>query len=185
MSDTLGQIPDFNWYIIQVASGTEKRVKDSILELAQKKGLEASFEDIKIPSVEYEGLKRGKKVTLEKKIMPGYIFIRMHMNEKTWGLVKSIPKVSNFLGNGRMPSPVSEAEMNKMLNYLNNQSSHVASSEASYEIGHQVRVVDGPFESFSGMVEEVDLEKGRLRVAVTIFGRATPIDLAFNQVEKV
>lgn len=171
------------WYILHSMSGSEKRVKESILEQAAKKKMLDYFEDIVIPTIEVPEVKRGKKVFVEKKFMPGYILVKMNMTDEAWHVVKSIPKVSGFLGNISKPQPVSDVEINNIFKQMDKQTQNAAIAE-SYEVGEVVKVVDGPFDSFSGVVEEVDYDKSRMRVAVSIFGRSTPIDLNFKQVEK-
>lgn len=173
----------FNWYILHTLSGSEKKVKNAILEQASKNNMLDYFQDIIIPSVEVPEVKKGKKIISEKKIIPGYILIKMDMNENSWHLVKKVPKVGGFLGSALMPRPVSEAEIKKLMNSV--ESGFAKFDKISYEIGQVVKVIDGPFESFTGVVEELDLEKSRMRVSVTIFGRETPLDLEFNQVEKI
>lgn len=159
-------------------------MKQTILEQAEKKKMSDSFEEILVPVVEVPEIKRGKQVNTEKKFLPGYILIKMCMTDEAWHLVKSVPKVSGFLGGGAKPSPVSEREVNQILDQLSTSSTLIKTSKV-YDVGESVRVIDGPFESFTGTIEEVDVEKMRLRVSVSIFGRATPIDLSFNQIEKV
>ncbi len=171
------------WYIIHILSGSEKRIKQMILEQAAKKGLTDSFGDIVIPVVEVPEVKRGKQVKTEKKIMPGYMLVQMELTDATWQLVQNIPKVTGFLGSGSKPRPVPDSEVAEVFKQLESKAKHV-SAVNMFEIGEKVMVIDGPFETFSGLVEEVDLEKSKLRVSVAIFGRATPIDLAFNQVKK-
>jgi transcriptional antiterminator NusG len=171
------------WYIVHTASGSEKKVRDAIFEQAEKRNMSEFFEEVLIPSVESSEVRRGKKVLTEKKIMPGYIIVRMKMTNEAWHLVKAIPKVGAFLGGGAKPSPVSDAEVERIVSHIS--SGALSLSNVSYEVGKAVRVIDGPFESFSGVVEEVDLVKSRLRVSVSIFGRETPLDLGFDQVENV
>ncbi len=173
----------YHWYIIHTISGSEKKVKQAILKEALKKGMEAAFEEIIIPSVEVPELKKGKQVLTEKKFMPGYMLAKMEMSGDAWHLVKSIPKVTGFLGGGNKPMPVSEKEVANIFAQLETRAKDVVFTKL-YDIGEIVKVADGPFESFSGVIEDIDYEKTRLRVSVTIFGRATPIDLTFNQVEK-
>jgi transcriptional antiterminator NusG len=171
------------WYIVHTASGSEKKVRDAIFEQAEKRNMSEFFEDIIIPSVESSEMRRGKKVLTEKKIMPGYIIVKMNMSNEAWHLVRSIPKVGAFLGSGAKPSVVSDAEVQRIMSHIS--SGAAALSGVSYQIGKVVKVIDGPFESFSGVVEEVDVVKSRLRVSVSIFGRETPLDLGFDQVENV
>ncbi len=174
----------FKWYIVHTLSGSEKKVKQTILEQAEKKSMSANFEEILVPVVEVPEIKKGKNVSTEKKFLPGYILIKMNLTDDAWHLVKSVPKVSGFLGSGSRPSSVSESEVQKIVDQINNNPAIMAAKKI-YDIGESVKVIDGPFESFTGVIEEVDTEKMRLRVAVSIFGRATPIDLSFNQVERI
>lgn len=171
------------WYIIHILSGSEKRIKQMILEQAAKKGLSDSFEEIIIPVVEVPEIKRGKQVKTEKKIMPGYMLIQMDLSDESWHLVQNIPKVTGFLGTGPKPQPVPDSQVEEVMRQLENKAQHVAAVN-QYQIGEKVTVIDGPFETFSGAIEEVDSEKSRLKVSVSIFGRATPIELSFNQVKK-
>ncbi len=172
-----------NWYIVHVLSGSEKRVKQAILEQSAKKGLSEAFEDILIPAAVVPELKKGKQVNTEKKILPGYMFIKMHFSDEAWHIVKSIPKVSGFLGSGGKPSCIKEEEVRRIVDQVN-EGSALITAKKIYEEGEKVKVIDGPFESFIGIIQEVDVEKTRLRVSVSIFGRSTPIDLSFNQVER-
>jgi transcriptional antiterminator NusG len=171
------------WYIIHTMSGSEKRIKQMIFDQAAKKGMSDLFEDVVIPVMEVPEVKRGKHVQTEKKFMPGYILVKMDMTDAAWHLVKSIPRVTGFLGNGPKPQPVSEREVKSVLSHIESKTKD-ATSIKTYEIGEQVTVIDGPFESFCGVVEDVDHAKSRLRVAVLIFGRSTPLDLDFTQIKK-
>lgn len=174
----------FKWYIIHTLSGSEKKVKQAILEQAEKKSMSANFEEILVPAVEIPEIKKGKQVNTEKKFLPGYILIKMNLTDDAWHLVKSVPKVSGFLGSGIRPTPVLEKEVQRIIEQINDNPAIMAVKKV-YDVGENVRVIDGPFESFTGVIEEVDIDKMRLRVAVSIFGRATPIDLSFNQVERI
>ena len=172
------------WYIVHTVSGAEKRARDLIFEQAEKSNMEDFFVEIIVPVIELEEVRRGKKVMAEKKMMPGYILVKMRMTNEAWHLVRAIPKVSAFLGNsGGKPSVVSEAEVQRIVEHMNSGADIMQS--VSHEVGAMVKVVDGPFESFSGVIEDVDVEKSRLRVSVSIFGRETPLDLGFDQVEKI
>lgn len=173
-----------DWYIIHTLSGSEKRVKQQIQEQAAKKGMSDCFKEIVIPSIEVPEIKRGKKVMSEKKFMPGYMLIKMEMNDDAWHLVKNTAKVTGFLGNGSRPMKVPEAQIAQILSQIENKATDVTSTKM-FEVGEAVKVVDGPFDSFTGVVEEVDVERSRLRLSVTIFGRSTPLDLEYSQVEKV
>lgn len=171
------------WYVVHVYSGFEKKVKEAILEQVEKKNLQDYFGDVLIPTHEAVEVRRGKKVTAEKKFFPGYILIQMEINEETWHLVKNTNKVTGFLGGKEKPSPISQAEAERLIKQVEEGPKNSV-SQVSFEIGEQLRVADGPFASFNGIVEEVDEEKQRLKVTVSIFGRSTPVDLDFSQVEK-
>ncbi|HPI62820.1 MAG TPA: transcription termination/antitermination protein NusG [Alphaproteobacteria bacterium] len=172
------------WYVIHVYSGFERKVAASIQEQAQKKDMQDKFAEILIPTEEVIEVRRGAKVSAERKFFPGYVLIKMDLSDETWHLVKSTPKVTGFLGSRDRPSPISEGEAMRILTQMKEGVERPKHS-VSFEIGEQVRVTDGPFTTFSGMVEGVDLEKNRLRVAVSIFGRSTPVELEYSQVEKV
>jgi transcriptional antiterminator NusG len=176
-------VSEHKWYIIHILSGSEKLIKQAIQEQAAKKGLSHMFGEVVIPVVEVPEVKRGKQVKTEKKIMPGYMFVQMELNDDTWHLVQNVPKVTGFLGSGSKPRPVPENQVRAVFEQLETKAKDVSAAKL-YDIGERVMVTDGPFESFTGIVEEVDGEKGKLKVSVSIFGRATPIDLAFSQVKK-
>jgi transcriptional antiterminator NusG len=173
----------YRWYIVHTSSGAEKRVRQSILENAAKKDLSDKFLEIVIPAVEVSKMQRGKEVKVDKKIIPGYVLIQMILNDETWHLVKDIPQVTNFLGGSSKPYPVPDHEVTNVLNQIKLKAKD-AHDIKNYEIGQVVEIIDGPFESFSGVIDDVDVEKLRLKVSVSIFGRATPIDLNFSQVQK-
>lgn len=175
---------EHKWYIIHTMSGSEKRIKQMIFDRAAKDGMSSLFTDVIIPVVEVAEVKRGKQVQSEKKFMPGYVLIHMDMTDDAWHLVKSIPRVTGFLGNGSKPQPVSEVEVQRVLSHIESKVIGNKFTEI-YDIGESVTVIDGPFESFTGVVEDVDYDKSRVRVAVSIFGRTTPIDLEFTQVKKI
>lgn len=173
------------WYVLHVYSGFESKVAEAIREKARKKGLEDHVEEIMVPTEEVVEIKRGQRVNSERKFFPGYVLAKLRMEDEVWHLIKDTPKVSGFLGaGGNKPVPISEAEAQRLIKQVQEG---VGSARPSviYEIGEEVKVTEGPFASFNGTVEEVDEDKGRLKVSVSIFGRATPVDLDYNQVEKV
>ena len=173
------------WYVMHVYSGFEKKAKQAILEKAEKLGLADAFDDILVPTEEVVELKRGQKVSAERKFFPGYVLIKMEMTDQTWHLVRDTPKVTGFLGgSGTRPVPISEVEAQRIMSQVKEGIERPRPS-ITFEIGEQVRVSDGPFNSFNGTVEEVDEERSRLKVAVSIFGRSTPVELEYTQVEKV
>lgn len=171
------------WYILHTVSGSEKGVKKMIEDQIVKQKMSEFFEEIVVPVVEVPEIKRGKKVLSEKKFMPGYILIKMNMTDESWHLVKSVPKTTGFLGSKTAPQPLTEAEVKSMFSKLESESKS-ASTASLYNVGDKVHVIDGPFDSFSGVVEEVEVENQKLKVSVSIFGKATPIELSFTQVKK-
>jgi len=172
------------WYVIHVYSGFEKKVAQAIREQSVQKGLAEHFEQILVPTEEVVEVKRGAKVNSERKIFPGYVLIKMDLDDVTWHLVKNTAKVTGFLGGRGRPLPISEAEAARIMRQIQEGIERPKPS-ITFEVGEQVRVSDGPFTSFNGVVEDVDEEKSRVKVAVSIFGRATPVELEYSQVEKV
>ncbi len=172
------------WYIVHAYSNFEKKVAESIREKADASGLGDLFEEILVPTEKVVEVRRGRKVDAERKFFPGYVLVKMDMTDEAYHLIKNTPKVTGFLGADARPVPISEAEAAHILQQVQEGVDRPKPS-ISFDVGEQVRVADGPFASFNGHVEEVDEERARLKVAVSIFGRATPVELEYGQVEKL
>ncbi len=172
------------WYIVHAYSNFEKKVSESIKERALAAGLEECFEEVLVPMEEVVEVRRGRKVSSERKFFPGYVLVKKDLNDQTYHLIKDTPKVTGFLGTENRPIPITEKEATHILQQVQEGVERPKPS-VTFEVGEQVRVADGPFASFNGLVEEVDEERARLKVAVSIFGRATPVELEYGQVEKL
>ena len=171
------------WYVLHAYSGYEKKVADSIVAQAEKLGISDHIEETSVPTQNIVEVKRGVRINSERKIFPGYILIKMNLNDDTWHIIKNTPKLSGFLGNKGKPIPISNSEAKRISQQVIDgvEKSRPA---VMYDIGEQVKVIDGPFASFNGEIEQIHGEKARRRVAVSIFGRSTPVDLEYSQVEK-
>jgi transcriptional antiterminator NusG len=172
------------WYIVHAYSNFENKVAESIREQAKQRGLEDLFEQIMVPKEKVTEVRRGRKVDTERKFFPGYVLAKMELTDEAYHLIKNTPKVTGFLGTDKKPMPIADAEAERILHQVKEGIERPKPS-IIFEIGEQVRVADGPFASFNGLVEEVDEERARLKVAVSIFGRATPVELEYAQVEKL
>ena len=172
------------WYIVHAYSNFENKVAESIREQAKQRGLSDLFDEVLVPKEKVTEVRRGRKVDAERKFFPGYVLVKMDLTDEAYHLIKNTPKVTGFLGSDNKPMPISEAEATRLLQQVQEGIERPKSS-ISFEVGEQVRVSDGPFASFNGIVEEVDDARSRVKVAVSIFGRATPVELEFTQVEKL
>ena len=172
-----------NWYIVQTFSGFEQKVAETLKDLIQKKKLDDKINEVLVPTHEVTVVKKGKRVQKKKKYFPSYLLVRMEMNKELYHMIKNIQKVTGFLGTTGNPVPVSDIEIGKILGNIK-EGTLSPEPSLSFEVGEQVKVCEGPFSSFSGLVEEVDEDKLKLKVAVSIFGRPTPIELEYSQVEK-
>jgi transcription termination/antitermination protein NusG len=176
--------PDLRWYVVHAYSGMEKAVERNILERINRAGMQSKFGRILVPMEEVVEIKNGQKKTTERKFFPGYVLVEMVMDDDTWHLVKHTNKVTGFVGGGKTrPSPISEAEVLKIVSQMQ-EGTEKPRHKVEFVVGEFVRVKEGPFADFNGSVEEVNYDKSKVRVAVTIFGRSTPVELEFSQVEK-
>ncbi len=181
--ETVVNVADLKWYIVNTYSGSESAAKASIEEAARNKHLEDQFGQILIPQENVVELVKGKKATRSRKFFPGYIFVQMNLSDATWHLVKSASKVTGFLGSGNKPTPVPENEVTRVAKQMETGAER-PKAKITFSVGESVTVVDGPFNNFNGTVEEINEEKGKVKVLVSIFGRPTPVELDFVQVEK-
>tara|TARA_Y100000590_G_scaffold46631_1_gene49406 strand:+ start:2890 stop:3423 length:534 start_codon:yes stop_codon:yes gene_type:complete len=172
------------WYVIHAYSGYENKVREALLERIERFDMDESFEEIMVPSEEVVELRGGQERKIQRKFFPGYVLVKMELNDSTWHLVKDTPRVMGFIGGTReKPTPISEEEAKGIMQQLEH-GAEISKPKISFEPGEMVRVIDGPFNDFSGAVEEVNYEKSKVRVAVLIFGRSTPVELEFSQIEK-
>ena len=183
-SNVESTVDDMRWYVVQAYSGFEKRVQQSMQTRIDRSGLKDQFGQVLVPTEDVVELKNGQKRTSERKFFPGYVLVQMTMSEDAWHLVKSVPRVSGFVGGtSAQPVPISDREAQAILQQVVEGAEHPR-PKYTFAPGEVVRVTDGPFQEFNGTVEDVNFEKSKLRVAVTIFGRSTPVELSFSQVEK-
>ncbi len=174
------------WYIIHAYSGFENKVRDQIVSEATRMGLETLVEAVEVPTETVTEVRRGKKIQAERKFFPGYVLAKLHMTDDVYHLIKNTPKVTGFLGASGKPQPITEAEAARILNTKAEAAAAPKQQiRVDYDIGDQVKVLDGPFASFNGLVEDLDFDKGRVKVSVSIFGRPTPVELEFEQVERM
>ena len=174
-----------NWYIVHAYSNFEKHVANAIKEQAIQRGMEDKFSEILVPTEDVVQIRKGRKIQTERKFFPGYVLVKMDMNKESWHLIKGISKVTGFLGPKEgQPTPISDSEAERIIFQVKEGVERPRPS-VTFEVGEQVRVCDGPFNTFNGLVEDVDEERARLKVAVSIFGRATPVELEYAQVEKL
>jgi transcriptional antiterminator NusG len=188
MSDTLSPQPSaapMRWYVVHAYSGMEKAVERNLRERVERSGMQAKFGRILVPTEEVVEIKNGKKAVTERRFFPGYVLVEMVMDDESWHLVKNTSKVTGFVGGAKnRPVPISEDEVMKIVSQMQ-EGTEKPRPKVEWEVGEVVRVKDGPFTDFNGVIEEVNYDKNKLRVSVTIFGRATPVELDFHQVEKV
>jgi transcriptional antiterminator NusG len=171
------------WYVVHAYSGFESKVAETILHQAEQKGLSNKIFEVFVPTEQVTELKRGKKVNVERRFFPGYILVRMEMTDDSWHLVRNVPRVTGFIGAKNKPVPISASEAERIMRQVSDGVAKPRPAQI-FDVGEQVRVIDGPFASFAGLVEEVDGDRSRLKVVISIFGRPTPVDLEFAQVEK-
>ena len=172
------------WYVVNVYSGSEKKVAESLREQATLKKMDDKILEVFVPTENVVEIRKGAKVNAEHKFFPGYILVKMELTDETWLVVKNTPRVSGFLGSRNKPQPITDAEVQKIMNQVQ-EGLERPQTNVNFETGEQIRVIDGPFASFVGIVEDIDTEKNRLKVSVSIFGRSTPVELEYSQVEKV
>lgn len=172
------------WYVVHVYSGSEKKVAESIKEQAVLKKMDDRILDVMVPIENVVEVKKGEKVSSERKFFPGYVLVKMEMSDECWHVIKNTPRVTGFLGSRNKPQPISEAEAQHIIHQVE-EGIERPQTIVKYEVGEQIRVIDGPFSSFVGLVEDIDVEKSRMKVSVSIFGRSTPVELEFSQVEKI
>ena len=175
---------EYKWYIVHAYSNFEKKVAESIEQSAAEKGLSNLLEELFVPTEEVTEVRRGRKINTERRFFPGYVLVKMALTDDLYHLIKETPKVTGFLGSGNKPLPVPQKEVDQIRGVME-EGAERPRPTITFEVGENVRVVDGPFASFSGIVEDVDEDAARLKVAVSIFGRATPVELEFSQVEKI
>ena len=179
MDNTAGQ-----WYVLHTLSGQENRVRENIEKQIKMEDASLPVYEVLIPTEQITEVKNGKKTTVKRKFFPGYVLVKMEMSDDSWHVVKNTPRVTGFLGARNKPQAISDAEANRIIRQIE-EGVERPQTVVNFEIGEQVRVCDGPFASFIGLVEDVDAEKSRLKLSVSIFGRSTPVELEFNQVEKI
>ena len=172
------------WYVVNVYSGSEKKVAESLREQATLKKMDDKILEVFVPTENVVEIRKGAKVNAEHKFFPGYILVKMELTDETWLVAKNTPRVSGFLGSRNKPQPITDAEVQKIMNQVQ-EGLERPQTNVNFETGEQIRVIDGPFASFVGIVEDIDTEKNRLKVSVSIFGRYTPVELEFSQVEKI
>jgi transcriptional antiterminator NusG len=171
------------WYAIQTYAGSERSVKNAIETMAEQLGIQDKIEEIVVPTEDVIEVKNGKKKITERSLYPGYVFAKMDLDTDLWHKIQSLPRVSRFIGESKKPTPLSESDVQNILDKVQNRAA--PKPKISFEPGEMVRIIDGPFANFTGMVEEYDLEHGKLKLNVSIFGRSTPVEILYSQVEKI